>query len=185
MSTPSFQTGRRKIAPPFGGFTPAAGRSPILCLAAQILRWPQLGMGGEKRGLIFAPTHGYLGQGTFWPSTCAKIPKKRHDPHFDTLGNGFILGNFHACDPWIDPKACLPTHTDFRSTTHSFSSQIRWHLSWHRYLWLCSLRKPHNRRRSWRQARKTGTVFSRIPRPRKSPEWPALPATVTQSRRRP
>ena len=47
----------------------------ILCLAAQFLRWPWLGRGGEKRGLIFAPTHGYLGRGTFCPSTCAKIPK--------------------------------------------------------------------------------------------------------------
>ena len=79
MSTPMFQTGRRKIAPTFGGFTPAAGRGislvSILCLAAQILRWPWLGRGGEKRGLIFAPTHGYLGRGTFCPSTCAKIPK--------------------------------------------------------------------------------------------------------------
>ena len=37
MSTPMFQTGRRKIAPTFGGFTPAAGRSPILCLATQFL----------------------------------------------------------------------------------------------------------------------------------------------------
>ena len=54
MSSPMLRTGRRKISPPFGGFTPADGRGyfygPILCLAAQILRWPWLGIGAEKRG---------------------------------------------------------------------------------------------------------------------------------------
>ena len=43
MSTPSFQTGRRKISPPFGGFTPAWGGEFFTGLffvyAAQILRW--------------------------------------------------------------------------------------------------------------------------------------------------
>ena len=43
MSTPSFQTGRRKIAPPFGGFTPAWGgefsKSLFFVYAAQFLRW--------------------------------------------------------------------------------------------------------------------------------------------------
>ena len=38
MSRPMLRTGWRKIGRAFGGFTPAAGRSPILCLAAQILR---------------------------------------------------------------------------------------------------------------------------------------------------
>lgn len=79
MSSASFRTVRRKIAPSFGGFTSTAGREIFTALffvyAAQILRWPWLGRGGEKRGLIFAPTHGYLGRGTFCPSTCAKIPK--------------------------------------------------------------------------------------------------------------
>lgn len=79
MSTPSFSNQTEKNFPAFWWFYTTWDEEffhrPILCLAAQILRWPWLGRGGEKRGLIFAPTHGYLGRGTFCPSTCAKIPK--------------------------------------------------------------------------------------------------------------
>ena len=159
----------RKISPPFGRFTPAAGRGfslgPILCLCGANFAVAWLGRGREKRGEIGgSPPHNVHGG---QPGALLALPKAGncHDPHFDTLGNGFILGNFHACDPWFDPKACLPTHTDFCSTTHTFRSPVRWHLSWHRCLWLGSWRNPHKRRRSWRQARKTGTVLSRISRP--------------------
>lgn len=52
MSTPMFQTGLRKIAPPFGGFTPAWAWEFLLGLffvyAAQFLRWGVLIIGRGK-----------------------------------------------------------------------------------------------------------------------------------------
>ena len=53
MSTPMFRTGRRKIPPPFGGFTPAWGGEFYEVLffvyAAQILRWGALFYTEEKK----------------------------------------------------------------------------------------------------------------------------------------
>ena len=107
------------------------------------------------------------------------------NPYRDTVENGSTLGKSGIHDPQPDPEPRLPTHTVFCSTTHTFRAPVRWRLFRHHCLWLGSWRNPHKRHRSWRQARKTGTVFSQIPRPRKSLKWPALPVTVTQSRRRP
>lgn len=53
MSSASFRTVRRKIAPSFGDFTSTFGQEnfygPILCLAAQFLRWGVL-LNAEKNG---------------------------------------------------------------------------------------------------------------------------------------
>ena len=53
MSRRMLRTGRRKTAPPFGGFTPAWGGEFFTGLffvyAAQILRWPSLAMSRGKR----------------------------------------------------------------------------------------------------------------------------------------
>ena len=55
MSTPSFRTVRRKIAPPFGEFTPAWGgeffTGLFVVYAAQILRWGTLLNAEEKKGI--------------------------------------------------------------------------------------------------------------------------------------
>ena len=109
MSTPSFQIGRRKISPPFGGFTLADGRGnllgPILCLAAQILRWPWLGIGAEKRGGSGgSPPHKVHGG---QPGALLALPKAGncHDPHSDTVRNGSGPGKFGTYDPQLDPKA--------------------------------------------------------------------------------
>ena len=52
MSTPSFQTRRRKISPPFGGFAPVWGgefsKSLFFVYAAQFLRWGVLVIGRGK-----------------------------------------------------------------------------------------------------------------------------------------
>ena len=71
-------------------------------------------MAEEKRGGIGgSPPHKVHGG---QPGALLALPKAGncHDPHFDTLGNGFILGNFHACDPWIDPKALKLTPKNWK-----------------------------------------------------------------------
>lgn len=109
MSSPMLRTGRRKISPPFGGFTPADGRGyfygPILCLAAQILRWPWLGIGAEKRGGSGgSPPHKVHGG---QPGALLALPKAGncHDPHSDTVRNGSGPGKFGTYDPRFDAKA--------------------------------------------------------------------------------
>jgi hypothetical protein len=66
MSTPSFQTGRRKIAPPFGGFTPAWGgefsKSLFFVYAAQFLRWGSPLDTEEKKRI----SRGFGGEGPRW-----------------------------------------------------------------------------------------------------------------------
>ena len=64
-----------------------------------------LGRGREKRGLIFAPTHGYSGCKTARLSTCVKSPENRHDPYLDTVENGSTLGKPDIHGPQPDPKA--------------------------------------------------------------------------------
>ena len=70
MSTPSFQTRRRKISPPFGGFTPAWGGGFLLGLffvyAAQILRWGTL-LNAEEKKRIFRGGAGLS------PALCARL----------------------------------------------------------------------------------------------------------------
>ena len=68
-----------------------------------------LGRGREKRGLIFAPTHGYSGCKTARLSTCVKSPENRHDPYLDTVENGSTLGKSGVHDPQLDAKAPKPT----------------------------------------------------------------------------
>ena len=65
MSTPSFQTGRRKIAPPFGGFTPAWGgefsKSLFFVYAAQFLMWGVALLNAEKKqGRFSLPNVAFL-----------------------------------------------------------------------------------------------------------------------------
>ena len=74
----------------------------------------RLGRGAEKRGGLGALPHTKCTADS--RALCLPCRKQEncHDPHFDTLGNGFILGNFHACDPWIDPKALKLTPKNWK-----------------------------------------------------------------------
>ena len=130
MSSPMLRTGRRKISPPFGGFTPADGRGyfygPILCLAAQILRWPWLGIGAEKRGGSGgSPPHKVHGG---QPGALLALPKAGncHDPHSDTVRNGSGLGKFGTYDPRFDAKArnLTPNFCDFDPLQKSLNDRL-------------------------------------------------------------
>ena len=70
MSTPMFRTGRRKTAPPFGGFTPAWGGEFFTGLffvyAAQFLRWGTL-LNAEEKKKIFRGGTGLS------PAFCARL----------------------------------------------------------------------------------------------------------------
>ena len=113
MSTPSFQTGRRKIAPPFGGFTPAWGGEIYTGLffvySPVIFEVALASCGQRKEGIIFALIHSYLAWETALTPTCVKSPENRHDPYRDTVENGSTLGNFGIHDPQLDPKALKST----------------------------------------------------------------------------
>ena len=115
MSRRMLRTGRRKIAPTFGGFTPVWGgefsKSLFFVYAAQFLRWPWLSRGGEKRGGSGgSPPHKVHGG---QPGALLALPKagKLSNPYCDTVQNGFALGKSGTHDPQLDAKALLPTHT--------------------------------------------------------------------------
>ena len=75
MSTPMFRTGRRKISPPFGGFTPAWGgefsSGLFFVYAAQILRCPGH-LCAEKKGII-APHPQLCG-----PESCPSLDLRKN-----------------------------------------------------------------------------------------------------------
>ena len=75
MSTPSFQIGRRKISPPFGGFTPTLGREFYEVLffvyAPQILRWESPLWAEEKRS--FFPAKNSLCRGLGVPGSPRRV----------------------------------------------------------------------------------------------------------------
>ncbi len=113
MSSPSFQIGRRKNSPPFGGFTPVWGgefsKSLFFVYAAQFLRWPWLSRGGEKRGGIGgSPPHKVHGG---QPSALLALLKAGncHNPYLDTVENGSTLGKSGIHDTQFDAKAPKPT----------------------------------------------------------------------------
>ena len=118
MSTPMFHTGRRKIAPPFGGFTPAWGGNfswaYSFVYAAQILRWPQLAMSRGKRD-NFRSQSQLFGLKNSSLSACVKLPKIGCNPYLDTVENGSTLGKPDIHGPQPDPKAqnLTPNFWDF------------------------------------------------------------------------
>ena len=116
MSTLMFQTGRRKISPPFGGFTPVWGgefsKSLFFVYAAQFLRWGSpLDTEEKKRfqkgGSGLSPAN--CAQRTAERSACPADSRNRQNPYRDTVENGSTLGNFGIHDPQLDPKALKST----------------------------------------------------------------------------
>ena len=129
MSTPMFRTGRRKISPTFGGFTPALGREffhgLFLCLCGAVFevgrsssmprkrRGFQGGSGAKVPGGDrseptepageTAPPNVLGGQ----PSALLALPKAGncHDPYRDTVENGSTLGKSGIHDTQFDAKA--------------------------------------------------------------------------------
>ena len=109
MSSPMLRTGRRKISPPFGGFTPADGRSPILCFSTADFEVARLGRGREKRGGIGgSPPHKVHG-GQPGALLALLIAGNCHNTYRDTVGNGSTLGKFGIHDTQFDAKAPKPT----------------------------------------------------------------------------
>ena len=71
----------------------------------EILRWPWLSRGGEKRGGTGgSPPHKVHG-GQPGALLALLIAGNCRNPYRDTVENGSTLGNFGIHDPQLDPKA--------------------------------------------------------------------------------
>ena len=116
MSTPMFRLGAEKKFPAFWQIYTYLGRGdfyrPILCLAAQFLRWGTLLNAEEKKGISkrgsgLSPAN--CARRTAGRSACPADSRNRQNPYRDTVENGSTLGNFGIHDPQLDPKALKST----------------------------------------------------------------------------